>query len=341
VIDGIPDILALDLTPPGGSPVYRTISGRQDGVGGIGIEFSGAQSLSGAALNWPQESPLSDTEFGLYDLAGIADRGFQFWVRPTSTGDQAIVMDTLQHGVRIKNGKFTMVYDNNAEYPSDVTVVANMWYHVEVVRPFGPGGGSRMYVNGNAVAAGGTTGDYAADQITPLTVGSNPDDTLHFSGIIDDLRMQVFGTSTSASPFNYGTFNFAVDNAFAASPISGIKGVAGDVNNNGVLDPGDKTDFIDGWMTKRLVGDEQIQIGDMTSRSDGDLNLDGITNIQDLLLLQNALIGAGMSTITAAELAGVPEPSTAILAALALLSLTRRRNSRCPHRHADGPLPNA
>ena len=329
VIDGNPDIQPLDLTALN-TPTYRTISGRPDGGGGIGIEFSAAQqeSLTGASLNWPEESQLSDAEGGLYDLVGIADRGFQFWVRPTSAAVQSLVMDTNQHGVRINsNGKFSMRYDS-VDYESTVTVAPNTWYHVEVVRPSGAAGGSRMYVNGNAVAAVPDI-DYAADQVTNLTVGSNTaGDGEFFSGIVDDLRMQVFGTSTSPTPFNYGAFNFAVDNAFAASPVSGIKGIAGDVSNNGILGNEDKTAFIAGWMDRRLVNG--VQIGDLTSRSQGDLNLDGITNIQDLLLLQNALIGAGMATITAAELAGVPEPSTAILAALALVSLARRRNSRCP-----------
>ena len=79
-------------------------------------------------------------------------------------------------------------------------------------------------------------------------------------------------------------------------------------------------------MKKRLVNG--IQIGDMTSRGQGDLNLDGITNIQDLLLLQNALIGAGLGTITSAELAGVPEPSTIMLAMLAAVTFAQRRKPR-------------
>ena len=139
--------------------------------------------------------------------------------------------------------------------------------------------------------------------------------------------MFVVGTSTSSTPVNYGTFNFATDNAFAASPISGLKGVAGDVTNNGIFDPADKNAFIAGWLHKQVVNG--VQIGDMASHAQGDLNLDGITNIQDLLLMQNALTGAGLGAITAAELSGVPEPATALLAALAMLPLAiGRRRSR-------------
>ena len=108
-----------------------------------------------------------------------------------------------------------------------------------------------MYINGvaEAVATGGYDDDWA-----DLTVGSNTagdDGGTHpsipspqgftggtsefYSGIIDDLKLFVIGTSTSTTPVDYGTFNFAVDNAYAASPISGIKGIAGDVDNNGSL----------------------------------------------------------------------------------------------------------
>lgn len=327
VIDGIPDIQALDLNA-NNTPTYRTISGRPDGVGGIGIEFAAAQQeyLSGQSLNWPEQSALSDSQGGLYNLTGIANRGFQFWVRPTSTAVQSLVMDTNEHGVRINsNGKFSMRYAG-LDYESTLSVAPNTWYHVEVVRPSGVGNGSRMYINGNAVAVAVPPNDYAADQVTNMTVGSNTaGDGEFFSGIIDDLRMFVIGTS--AAPYNYGTFAFPADNAYAASPITGIKGIAGDVSNNGSLGPEDKTAFIAGWMDRRLVNG--VQIADMTSRSQGDLNLDGITNIKDLVLLQNALIGAGIGTITADELGGVPEPTTALLVIFAVLPIVISGRRRC------------
>ena len=103
--------------------------------------------------------------------------------------------------------------------------------------------------------------------------------------------------------------------------------MAGDVTNDGVLNQADKNAFIAGWMDQRLVNG--FQLGDMVSRGQGDLNLDGITNINDLLILQNALTGAGIGAITTADLQGaVPEPSTALLIAVAGVGirLLRRRN---------------
>jgi hypothetical protein len=332
----------VDLTAVN-TPTYATISGRPDGVGGLGIQFNAAQQqyLHGFNLGTPSDSFSAASHTtptgGNLDYAGLVNRGLQFWVRPTSTAVQSIVMDTNQHGVRVNsNGKFSMRYAG-LDYESSVAVVPNSWYHVEVVRPLGAANGSRMYINGNAVVV--TPGGYN-DDWADLVVGANTggdDGGTHggnppvgftggtqefFSGIVDDLKLFVIGTSTSTNPVNYGDFNFATDNAFAASPISGIKGVAGDVTNDGFLTQADKDAFIAGWLKKRLVNG--IQIGDMTSRAQGDLNLDGITNINDLLLLQNSLPGAGLGTITAAELSGVPEPATAALLLLAAMALPRR-----------------
>ena len=335
----------VDLTAVN-SPSYVAISGRPDGVGGRGIQFSSAQQqyLHGFNLGFPQNSFSAATHTtpmgGALDYLGIGDRGFQFWSRPTSTAVQTLVMDTNQHGVRIdSNGKFAMRYAN-VDYESSVSVVPNNWYHIEVVRPAGAANGSRMYINGVAVAiaAGGYKDDWADVVVGSNTAGddggSHPNipspqgftgGTQEFySGIIDDLKMFVMGTSTSSTPVNYGTFNFATDNAFAASPITGFKNVAGDVTNNGIFDVNDKNAFVAGWLQKHIVNG--VQIGDMASHAQGDLNLDGITNIQDLLLMQNALTGAGIGTITSAELSGVPEPTTTLLAVLALLPLAIGRS---------------
>jgi len=318
------DFQPLDLNATN-TPTYRTISGRPDGGGGIGIEFNAAQQeyLSGLALNWPEQSALSDTQGGLYDLVGIDDRGFQFWARPTSTAVQSLVRDTDQHGVQINsNGRFSMRYAD-LDFASTTSAVANTWYHIEVVRSAGPDSRSRMYINGIAVAVS-SSADYAADNLTNLTVGSNTaGNGEFFSGIIDELTMSVYGTSTAST--NYGTYNFASENAFAAFTLTGVPG---DINHSGSLTQADKDAFIAGWMNRKVVNG--LQIGDLQSFGQGDLNFDGITNIFDLALMQDALSGAGMGAITAAELAGgsVPEPSTAILFLLAAVTTPLLRSGR-------------
>jgi hypothetical protein len=342
----------VDLTAVN-TPVYAAITGRPDGVGGRGIQFNAAQMeyLHGFNLGFPEDSFSAATHHspngGALDYLGISNRGFQFWARPASTAVQTLVMDTNQHGVRINsNARFSMRFAG-VDYESTQSVTPNTWYHIEVVRPAGAAGGSRMYVNGVAVAfAPGNYNDDWAD----LTVGANTagDDQLapgftggtaeFYSGIIDDLKMFVIGTSTSTTPVNYGGFNLAVDNQFIASTMSGIKGVAGDVTNDGVLNQADKDAFIAGWMDRRLVNG--FQLGDMVSRGQGDLNLDGITDIQDLLVFQNALTGAGIGAITAAELQrAVPEPCTAVLIGVAGIGMYSVFHRRLSHRLGRSLLP--
>jgi hypothetical protein len=324
---GVGVVQLVDLTGIN-TPTYRTIPVRPDGGTGLGIEFNAAQMeyLHGPSLGFPQISFSSIENSGDLDYTGIADRGLQFWVRPASTAVQSLVMDTNQHGVRIdSSGRFSMRYAG-VHYPSSEpdTVLPNTWYHVEVVRPAGAAGGSRMYVNGEAVAA---APDGYDDDTAHLVVGSNTggDESIFtggtaefFSGIVDDLEMFVIGTTTSNPPINYGGFNLAVDNDYIASPVVGISGVAGDLNRSGSLTQADKDLFIAGWMDRKVVNG--VQLGDLTTYGQGDLNFDGITNIQDLLVMQNAIISAGLEAITAAELQGVPEPSTVVFAVFAAVT---------------------
>jgi len=326
----VSDLVALNLSAAN-SPVYRTISGRPDNGTGLGIEFNrtSQQYLSGFALNWPEESPLDQNSGGQLNLSGISDRGMQFWVKPTSTAVQSIVMDTDQHGVRIdSNGKFSMRYAN-VDYASTLSVVPNTWYHVELVRPAGIANGVRMYINGNAVAAANPANDYGSDTDTPITVGANTSlSGEFFGGVVDDFREFVMGSTTSGAAVNYGAFNLLTDDAYVASPVTGLKNIAGDVNNDGFLNQADKDAFIAGWMHKRLVNG--IEIGDMASHAQGDLNLDGITDIQDLVIMQHALTGSGLGAISAAQLTSVPEPSALVLLTCGpwLIALRRHRRQR-------------
>lgn len=327
---GLPSMGQLiDLTAVN-SPTYRTITGRPDGGTGLGIEFNAAQSeyLHGPNLGDPSVSASSLAGGGTLDYTDIVNRGFQFWVKPSSTALQSLVMDTNQHGVRINgSGRFSMRYAG-ADYDSTLQATAGTWYHVMVARPIGAAGGSRLYVNGVAVAA--AAGGYADDS-SDLAVGSNTGGEAgnftggtaeFFSGIIDDLEMFVVGSNTAA---NYGTFNFFTDNKFADFTLTSVVGdIAG---NDGVINQSDKNAFIAGWLDRRVVNN--VQVGDLTSYAQGDLNFDGITDIADLARFQQALTGAGVAAITPAELAagGVPEPASAGLLAVALVGfrMMRRR----------------
>src|SRR5690606_2993176 len=115
----------IDLTGVN-SPTYRTITGRPDGVGGLGIEFVAAQQqyLRGPNLGDPAASvsSLGANVGGTLDYSTITNRGFQFWVKPTATNAQSLVMDTNQHGARINSsGRFSMRYAG-VDYDSTLQV---------------------------------------------------------------------------------------------------------------------------------------------------------------------------------------------------------------------------
>jgi hypothetical protein len=305
------------------TPVYRTITGRPDGVGGLGIEFNGAQSeyLQGPALGDPNASVSAIAQGGTIDYTGIVNRGLQFWVKPQSTAAQTLVMDTNRHGARINgSGRFSMRY-NGLDFDTNVAATPGVWRHVMVVRPFNAAGGSRMYIDGVAVAF--APGGYD-DDIMDMVVGANTDlNSEFFTGVIDDLKLFVMGSNVSG---NYGSFNLATDNEYLAFKLSAV---AGDVNNDGLLDGADKTAFINGWFDQHVVNG--MRLGDYNTRLAGDLNLDGITNIFDLAVLQNALNAAGLPAVTPAELAAaaVPEPAGLCMAAAAgLVGLARLRSQR-------------
>jgi hypothetical protein len=92
------------------------------------------------------------------------------------------------------------------------------------------------------------------------------------------------------------------------------------------LTQADKDAFIAGWMNRKVLDD--VQIGDLSTFEQGDLNFDGITNIFDLAIMQAALPGAGLGSITANDLLGVPEPAAATMLLFALFGLSLSRSQR-------------
>lgn len=315
----------VDLIPSGG-PIYQSVVGRPDGVGGLGIEFNAASSqfLRNFSLGLPQTtwSAIGGSHTGTLNYNGIVNRGMQFWVKPDIATAQTLVMDTNQQGVRINSsGNFSMRYDGT-DFNSTLAATPGNWYHVMVVTDVSLG--TRMYVDGIAVAA--AAGVYSFSDTSPLVVGANTGGDENsfgggteefFDGIIDDLSLFVIGENAAVS---YGGFDFATDNGYADYWLSGEPG---DIDNSGALGPSDKADFIAGWLSEKKVNG--IRVGDLSTFAAGDLNFDGITDIFDLALMQNALTTAGFSAITAAELQGVPEPTSLVLLLFGAAALSPRR----------------
>jgi hypothetical protein len=107
--------------------------------------------------------------------------------------------------------------------------------------------------------------------------------------------------------------------------------IVGDVNLDGsVMGDGtgatttdDVSAFVAGWGNNNLAGK-----GDYETWIRGDLNLDGVTNVQDFVMLRGALNGPISQSAMQSMFGPVPEPSSAILALLgasAFSTLCRRR----------------
>jgi sialidase-1 len=96
-----------------------------------------------------------------------------------------------------------------------------------------------------------------------------------------------------------------------------FNGVDGDVNQDGMVDGADLDAFVAVWRPASGM----YFFGGVDSYSNGDLNFDGVQNIQDAVLLRQYLVAAGVSTAgLQAALAVVPEPSAMVLI-MSLLSL--------------------
>ena len=343
---GLGDLQDLEVV---GNPTYASVSDRPGFGGGVGISFDGnGDYLVGANLNLPATSqasvgndddPIDPQLPGPNNYTNISDRYFQLWVKPNgaSQGDtQSVVMDSNQHGVRIVNGNWSMRY-NKTDFDSDVGVNFNQWSHVMVARPFGPGQGSFLFVDGNVAAV--AVGGYDGAATEELVVGSNTgrDSNRNFTGgtdeffhgLVDNLTMAIIGNNISDGGQDFGGFDVAVDNEFIALALDGVS--PADVNRDGVvagdgsgpIATDDVSAFIDGWLNRNVING--LQIGDLSSRERGDLNLDGLTNLSDWAILNAADPAAGAA---AAHALGVPEPTALLHGLICFLALAVTRPFR-------------
>ena len=323
-----------DLSPNNG-PTYANVSGRPLAGGStLGASFDGVDDfLQGARLGLPSTSASSVAGGGPFNYEGIVNRGFQLWANPNSVGNgtaQSLVADTEQHGVRITSGgTWAMQYAGDV-IDSGVNVNFDAWSHVMVVRPFGAAGGSRLYVDGIAVAA--EPGGYTGADDTPLVVGANsgasPGTTDFYNGVIDDLDLFVMGTATVAPNEFFGDFSAAEDNEFIADALTAL--TPGDLTgDNMVMGDGsggandDVAIFVDNWLTQNVVN--EVVVGDLTSRNNGDYDLNGTVDLFDWHVLRTTHVN-GASLNLGALLAGrnVPEPASIVLFALATVAWAAR-----------------
>ena len=205
-----------------------------------------------------------------------------------------------------------------------------------------------MVTKFDAQGSGGLTNEF---QAVPGDSGSavfyKRDNQWELIGIVNgqystyDNQPGPFSSPAALSTAVYGNYTLFADLSYYRGEILNIinahkeYSIIGDVNLDGVvsgngLGPSatdDVTAFAAGWMYQQAVGD-------VTSWKKGDLNLDGITNVDDFFLLRDALqsAGAGAGITSLGDIlgggAGVPEPSALFLAMLGAGLLAGRRRRR-------------
>ncbi|QDU89528.1 hypothetical protein Pla175_29200 [Pirellulimonas nuda] len=253
-----------------------------------------------------------------------------------------------------------------ADYSTGVLATANQWSHLSVVRPFGPGQGSIFYVNGvaEAVAFGG----YAVETIvnigegevftnidaldvSPLTVGRATSPTslelplaesFFFRGVVDDLKMFVIGLNDNDNLVgggvnvlnDYGEYIFQRDNGYAQAFAPAIDG---DLNGDMSVTLADASLFASNWLSEKRLSainpatelEQSRLVGDLSTRVLGDFNYDGIVNLGDWAILNNASPAAGAAALRLIAGHSVPEPASLLTAlsvgAFALLARRARR----------------
>jgi hypothetical protein len=342
------------------------------GVNTYGAKFDGVDDyLTGIALNRPDEILNFAPTFPL-NYTGISARGAQMWVYPNAatigTRRQTILMDTIDAGgVAITaSGKWTAINDghfDDDDITPTVNVVGNQWYHVmQHVHTSNTPGAPKVasasadlgftavvYVNGIAVAANNDSRivneSIAGSRTGALFVGAeelpDPDGTSpsaivgnYFDGVVDDLKMYVYGDNTAQGGQNYGTFNLFTDNDWIANRIATTVpgGILknGDLNRDGNVTSADVNAFVAGWLDRKLLvgAHNTISVGDWETWASGDLDHDGVVYLKDAFLMQQAMKLAGLGALVL-DGSGVPEPSAIMLVAAAggvWLSRSRRRS---------------
>jgi len=135
-----------------------------------------------------------------------------------------------------------------------------------------------------------------------------------YTGTIDDLEMFVLGKNQLGT-IDFGTFDFTTDNNFV-SFFGGIPANPLDINGDGIVSGDgtglagvdDVTAFVDGWLNANRHNG--ISFPDLSTIVNGDINFDGITDLDDWSLLnaENPAMGAAVLRALAGA---VPEPSRA------------------------------
>lgn len=304
--------------------------------------------------------------FRVRNFDNITQRFIEGWVRPTGSGAagrQDIVADTDQFTIFISapdvmNKRYWGITHGPADTADDGEVTISStevefgeWNHVMLRSTGGGGNDGVLYVNGVVVAVetqnyttnpgAGTSAAAIAQQgwNYNFVLGAGVDKASNFfQGQLDNWNVGVSGTSNAGTQVKTGTptpavvlpaeafgnFDPAVDNDFIKQALASA--VLGDVNLDGNVTQADVDTFKQWWRTTKVVSG--VTVFDLETRKRGDLDFNGVINLDDAFILREGLLAAGSGAVL--DLSSlVPEPTSVMLAVFGMLSLVgvRRRRS--------------
>ena len=113
---------------------------------------------------------------------------------------------------------------------------------------------------------------------------------------------------------------YVVLDSLAAMVLPPLNGIAGDLNQDGVLDSVDEDLFVAGWKADTTL------MTPFTQYYHGDLNFDGVTNLADAYQLHLAMLASGAGGFDFRRLVTVPEPSGLLLIGIGVVVACCRRS---------------
>ncbi|QDS98813.1 sialidase family protein [Adhaeretor mobilis] len=137
------------------------------------------------------------------------------------------------------------------------------------------------------------------------------------------LNQDQFGVLFEAGDSLYDEILFATVDYSDLNP-SVWNGIQGDVNQSGALDAADLPYFVSVWNPAPGVTYE----GQEVSYLHGDLNFNGHNDLEDVFLMRQALLAAGIPPRALGALLQVPEPSAGISLGIFLFSITASLSRR-------------